>query len=390
MLIISFDAVGNNEFECLAEYPAFQAFIKQSAVFRDIPSIFLSNTYPIHTSVATGVMPNIHGVISNTEPFPSRHPVWNTDENMIRSKTLWQAAAEKRIKTAAVFWPVTAFSKSIRYNIPEVLARPGKSQIMTSLKAGSTLLQLKMFLRHRKLLDGIRQPNLDSFATACMADILREYNPGLALIHLTAYDSLCHHNGRGSAALTAAYESLDRSLAILLDAAGEGREVILFSDHSQINVHTSLEPNNTLVTAGLLSRNNGGYSPGQSGCFVECCGGAAFFHAGTLPSKRVDKLRKCFKQSEGFRRFLTDMEMRESGRDNVAFGFCADAGYCYEAYASGEKANHGYPLDMPGYTMFYMARGFDLKPGSVIQGGSLLDIAPLAARRLGLDVKNPN
>jgi hypothetical protein len=224
MLIISFDSVGDSEFARLAEYPAFSAFHGQSAVFRAVSSLFLSNTYPVHTSVATGVAPGEHGVLSNTEPFPSRHPVWNSREAGIRAQTLWQAAAKHGVDTAAVFWPVTAYSKTIRYNIPEVLARPGKSQLITSLRAGSARLQLKLFLRHRALLDGIRQPNLDNFATACMADILREHRPGLALIHLTAYDALCHEHGKDSGALETAFEALDRNLGILLEAAGNDRD----------------------------------------------------------------------------------------------------------------------------------------------------------------------
>ena len=386
MLIISFDAVGDDEFDRLMEYPAFSALARQAAVFRGVCSVHVSNTYPVHTSVATGVTPNIHGLIANTLPFPEKYPVWNVDERRIRAKTLWQAAAERGIDTAAVFWPVTAFSKTIRYNIPEVLARPGKSQIATSLKAGSKRLQLKMLLRHRKMLQGIRQPSLDNFAAACMADILRERKPGLALIHLTAYDSLCHKHGKGSGPLKQAFDSLDSNLSLLLEAAGEDRDVILFSDHSQINLHTYIEPNNILVEAGLIGREGDVYIPGESGCFFECCSGSAFFHAGALPDGRVEELREIIGQNEGFRRFFTREELTKSGYDGAAFGFCAEAGYCYAAFTHSHKADHGYPTDIPGYSVFYMARGLGLTPGAVAQGGSLLDIAPRVSKALGISL----
>ena len=381
MLIISFDAVGDLEFERLLEYPTFSAFSKQAAVFRDIPAIIISNTYPIHTSVVTGVLPRTHGLTANTEPFPAKHPEWQNSDTRIRVKTLWQVAAEKGIDTAAVFWPVTAYSKSVRYNIPEVLPRPGKNQIVASLRAGSKFLQMKMVLRYGRQLDGISQPKLDGFGAACMADILREQRPGLALMHLTAYDSLCHKYGKGSDHLNIAYEALDRNLSVLLEAAGE-RDVIIFSDHSQINLHTELMLNDILVKEGLLLRKNGDYSPGESGCFIECCGGSAFFHKGNLPDGHVEEIQTIIEKSEGFRRFLTGEEIRDSGYEGVAFGFCAHAGYCYVATPHGNKADHGYPADMPDYNVFYMARGFGLPPGSVTQGGSLLDIAPMVSRRL--------
>ena len=384
MLIISFDAVGDREFEQLMEYPAFSVFSGQAAVYRDVPTLFVSNTYPIHTSIATGVMPVKHGIIANTKPFPAKFPIWNVNESGIRAETIWQAAAKRGIETAAVFWPVTALSKTIRYNIPEVLARPGKSQIITSLKAGSKRLQLEMLIRHGKILSGINQPNIDNFATACMTDILRKYKPGLALIHLTAYDSLCHKHGKGSPVLKTAYESLDKNLARLLEAAGESEDVIIFSDHSQINLHTEILPNEILERAGLISREGDDWRLGESGCYIECCSGCAFFHAGQLPECSIEEIRINIEQSEGFRRFLTSEEMHNAGYQNAAFGFCAETGYCYEAFLNGNKADHGYPPDTPDYNVFYMVRGAGLPKGSVTRGGSLLDIAPLVASRLGL------
>jgi len=384
MLIISFDAVGDDEFSRLMQYPAFSAFSKQAAVYRGVPTVFVSNTYPIHASIVTGVNPDVHGLISNTERFPAKHPVWNSREDCIAVKTIWQAAAEKGMKIAAVFWPVTAYSKTIRYNIPEVLSRPGENQILTSLKAGSRLLQLFLVLRYWKLLRGISQPSRDNFATACMARILRKRKPGLALMHLTAYDSICHEHGKGSDALLPAIESLDRNLAILLEAAGDDRDVMILTDHSQINVHTSLQPNDILIKEGLMDRNADEYIPGDSNCYIECCGGSAFFHAGRLPQNRIDGIYAIIEKSEGFRRFLSDDEMSCSGYGDAAFGFCALPGYSYVAFGPGHTAEHGYPPDTPDYKVFYMARGFGLRPGSTTDGGSLLDIAPLAAKRLGL------
>ena len=386
MLIISFDAVGNREFERLLSYPTFSQLAGQSAVFRDVSTVFVSNTYPIHSSVATGLVPGAHKLTANTETFPARNPVWHTREDEICARTLWQAAAQKGIKTAAVFWPVTAYSKTIRYNVPEVLARPGKSQLLTSLKAGSTALQLKLFLRHHSLLDGINQPSLDAFATACMVDILREHKPGLALIHFTAYDSLCHQHGKESPQLTQAYEALDKNLAALLAAAAGEHDIVIFSDHDQRNVHSVVTLNDLLIEKGLLSASsNGTYMPGESGCHIECCGGAAFFHAGTLPSSSVEEVRETVAASEGFCRFLTATEMHEAGRQATAFGFCPKIGYCYEPYPTGHKADHGYPADAPDYTVFYMIKSPGFEPGSSTRGGSLLDIAPTVAQCLDLD-----
>ena len=383
MLVISFDAVGDRELNILAQYPAVSAFMKNATIHRDVSSIFVTNTYPIHTSIATGVLPNVHGITANTKPFPDEYPIWSQDERDIRLKTIWQAAFEKGIETAAVLWPVTGYSKTIRYNIPEIHKRPNEHQLVANLKSGSKLLQIQMLLRHGKFLKSASQPNLDDFATHCLVDIIKKHNPGLALIHLFAYDALCHKYGKGSSELEFVFKSLDRNLALLLDAVGKDRDVLIFSDHSQINVHTSVNLNKMLVKMGLLTWDGTKFLPGDSGCFIECCGGSAFFHAGSLTIPSIKEIRNKISKTEGFRRFLTAQEMRDSGQTAV-FGFCAQDGYCYETFPTGHKATHGYPLDMPDYNVFYMIRGAGFLPGKVNYGGSILDITPIIANSLGL------
>lgn len=341
-------------------------------------------SYPIH---ATGVPPCQHGLVCNTYPFPSRHAPWHSAASDIHARTLWDAAAEKGLRTAAVMWPSTARSKAIRYNIPEVLPAPGKSQIFTSLAAGSKWLQLRLALRHRHLLRGIAQPWRDEFVTACMADILRTKRPGLALMHLTAYDSLCHQHGKNYDALQIAFASLDKNLNTLLQAAGDDTSVIVFSDHGQLPVHTSVLPNDTLVHMGLLHKTNDEYAPGDAGCFFECAGGSAFLHAGGLDESRMQAVRAEAQSLPGFARFLWPEEMRQSGHSELPFGFCVLPGFSLDAVPGHEKANHGYPLDYDNYQVFYAVRAPGHAPGTTT-GGSLLHLAGIAADILGLDMPN--
>lgn len=390
LLMISFDAVGDLEYEQLLKYPNFSALAAKAETHRNVQTVFLSNTYPIHASVVTGVHPAVHGLISNTEPFPSHNPVWLCEDRLLKATPLWRAAAERGIKTAAVLWPVTARSRHIRYNIPEVLARPGKSQVLANFSAGSKGLQLYLFLRYRHLLKGIQQPQRDAFATACMVDIMRRHRPGLMLMHLTCYDTLCHQYGKNYNKLAPAFAALDANLGALLAAADGETSVVVFSDHSQITVHTALQPNLVLLGQGLLGKTKAGWQQGPASCFVECCGGSAFLHPGSLLPAQIEALKALFAQSEGFNRFLTRGEMQACGRGNLPFGFCAAVGYCYEAHHSEEKGNHGYPLNYPDYSVFYMAYGPAFEAGKTLQGGSLLDLAPLAAKELGLQLPQLN
>jgi predicted AlkP superfamily pyrophosphatase or phosphodiesterase len=384
LLIISFDAVGDRVFDRVAAMPKTAAFLRSATLARDVSSLFLTNTYPIHTSVVTGLPQSEHGMISNVGTFPLRYPDWCYRASLIKKKTLWQAAAEKGFSVAAVLWPATGGASEIRWNMPEMVPRPGDNQILMNMKNGSKFLQLRLWLRYRHLMAGTAQPALDCFSTACMRDILRRHKPDLALMHFTAYDGLCHKHGEDFAVLDKALKVMDDGLGSLLEAAGDETAVILFSDHAQLPVEKTILPNDVLVDMGLLGRDEaGGYQAGAKGCFIECCGGSAFLHSGSLGKEETRVIRQRLAENSGFNRWLTDEEMRVCGRGNLSVGFCALPGYQYEAFDSGEKGQHGYPADYENYKVFYAARGASIRRGKTLRGGSLLDLAPLALRLMG-------
>ncbi|WP_180270640.1 alkaline phosphatase family protein [Sporanaerobium hydrogeniformans] len=377
VLVISLDAVSDETFDILKEYRHFKTLYRESTLVREVDSLFLSNTYPIHTSVATGTYPYEHGVFSNTKVQPgNNHPDWLCFSQFIKAKTLWQAANEKQLKTAAVMWPVTGGAKEIAYNVPEIMAKPRESQMIVSLRAGSKFLQLKEFLRHKKVLKGIQQPQLDQFSTLVMCDIIKEKQPDLMLLHLTAYDSLCHQYGKDSKKLKEAYEALDANLGKLLAVIDEETTVIFFSDHGQLNVHQCIQPNIYLRERGIS----------EEEAYIECCGGSAFFHAYNCSEATVVQMKEHLRGTQGFNRFLTTEEMQLCGRGDLPFGFCAKVGYFYERREIQEKGNHGYPLDYPHYKVFYGVRGKRFEQGKVLKGGSLLDLTALIAKECELDM----
>jgi predicted AlkP superfamily pyrophosphatase or phosphodiesterase len=387
LLVISFDAVGDHLFERLLAYPRFAGLARESAVTRDVRTVFLSNTYPVHASVVTGVVPGEHGLVSNTDAFPQHHPRWHFQARRIQARTIWDEAAERGLTTAAVLWPITGGARAVTYNVPEILALPGQNQLVENLLAGSKRLQLELFTRYHRMLKGIAQPELDHFVTACASAIMKEKRPDLMLVHFTAYDTLCHEGGETEAVIEKAFAALDENLGTLLDAAeavGEETAVMLFSDHAQINVHTVVTPNDLLVVTGLLQKDRRDYRPGNA--FFECAGGSAFLHGKDLASQTVHHIRDLVLRTEGFYRFLTESEMRECGHADLPFGFCAKRGYCYENYPKTIKSQHGYPPDYDQYSVFYLVRR---NGGSNKQkrGGSLLDIAPLA-REIIAEIKS--
>ena len=386
LLIISFDAVGDKEFNRLLQLPNFAAMAGRAAIVRKVQSVFLSNTYPVHTSVVTGVEPVNHGLINNTDRAPIHHPRWWYDAKRIKAPTLWDAAAKKGLTVAAILWPVTGKAKAIKWNVPESLADYGKSQVMNNLRNGSKFMQLKLLVKYGQMIDGINQPRLDNFTTACAKDILINKNPDLTLVHFTAYDTLCHRHGLDSNEINTALEALDNNLGILLKTVGKDCNVIVFSDHAQLPAGKDILPNEMLVEKfDCTSKTADGFD--MTKCYFECCGGSAFFRQYKLGDEEIEKIKEETAKLKGFNRFLTAEEMKVSGREGEAFGFCAEVGYAIHDFPTDEKGNHGYPLDYDNYDVFYMGSGPDFKVGADEEGGSLLDIAPLACEILGVTMR---
>ena len=380
LLLVSFDAVGSDELTVLRNLPNFKRIFANGRIFPNLKTVFISNTYPIHSSIVTGVVPEKHGLISNVMLQPQNpKPWWNYDSHLLKAEPLWDTIAKKGLTTAAVMWPVTAYAKNIRWNIPEIAIREGDNQICANLKTGSKLIQIFTYLRHHKLLRGIEQPERDHFSAACMQDIINLGAPDLMLMHLTAYDSLCHEYGRGSAETMDALRKMDGFLGMLADACKEDTTVIVFSDHAQLNVHTAVDPNRILEFLGYLKYHEDGTVSNERVVFQNQDGSSFCFNRGLDP-EQLGLVRDAVLADPAVERLLTEEEMRESGfAGNAEFGICAKEGYYFKA-SNNEKATHGYPTNYPNYDVFFAISD----PWPDLESNSILEVTKAAREILGV------
>jgi len=370
ILVISYDAVGDKVFEAMAgdreKYPNAARF-RDSAFYRGgVKTVFLSNTYPVHTSIATGRLPKDHGIISNLlPPKQSGERPWAQMAKLIKRKTIWDAAREKNLTTAAMLWPVTNGAK-IDYHMPEVHPEKGQSMLLRSLLYGSFFFQTAALLKHGKKLlkalkgiaDGTALPSLDDFTAAVTRDMLKKRKPDLVLVHLIGYDTMFHFAGaKGTEAIM---KNMDDNLGMLLDSWGDDT-VILFSDHSQLEVIENIDLDAIYGKA-----------------VYEQAGGCAFLNS------KTDALE----EQPWFERYLSPDEMDESGyADKPVLGIAAKQGY---AFVEGKKylGNHGYPLDYPNYNVFYGVKGKNFPPDKEQPWlkNRITDVTAIIAKELSLDM----
>ena len=360
IVVVSFDGVKDSQFKQMAKesdtYPNIAKFMNESVYKGGVRSVFVSNTYPIHTTVSTGKLAREHGVISNFTVTGGKRR-WAQLARDIRVKTIWDAAAEHNLTTAAIFWPVTCGAINIKWNMPEAHTHGRENQIAESLRHGSALFQIKALARHGSKLNFRDLTSLDSFSTAVTCDLLRKQQPDLTLLHLLAYDIISHRYSTRSPEINAALKSLDISLGKIMAAAGD-TPVLVFSDHGHLDVFESVDLRH--VFGDIL---------------YEQCGGCAFFTQ--TPADIENQL--------WFGRFLTEQEMQDSGYSTVAAcGIAAKPGYCFSE--KQYKSNHGYPVDYDDYSVFYA-----LKSEAALQGlsenyGDVRDVTGIITRELGISL----
>lgn len=225
-----------------------------------------SLTYVSHTTLATGVRPARHGIISNTKfDPPTGSPQWYYEVDAMKVPAIWDRARERRLKTAVASWPVTV-GATIDVRFPESNQAPPDSTWLVRARRDSTpglvdavAQQLAPYGEN----DNRNAVQRDRFTAAMAAHIIRTERPNLLMIHLMETDTAQHADGPGSVAARTAIQHIDAHVGAILAAADEAgirdrTAVIVTGDHGFSRVHTLIQPNVILRQHGWLATNERG------------------------------------------------------------------------------------------------------------------------------------
>ena len=390
LLLLSLDCLSQEDLAQLVQMPHFSRLLGEGTLVRDVDSVFLTNTYVIHTSIITGKGPRDHGIFDNLENHPGNpNPPWHWHRSHIRGTTLYDEAERAGLKTANILWPVTAGAR-ITWNFPEIFPVAKENQLLLSLRNGGPLFQLGGYLRFGKGLRGKHQPELDNFTTRFMIHTLHAKRPNLSLLHLIDTDSHKHKHGLEDERTRESIARMDRRIGALtraMEQLDKEYSIIIFSDHGALPVSVTGDPNDILEAMDFQVPRK----PGDPwNAWFKTCGGTAFLYLKDDAMARRQELTERLeamagREGSGIRRLLTAEEMDSSGFSTEAvLGLEASIGTEFHDDGTSFQANHGYTLDNPGYKVFYFAKGPGVPKGQELSGGSLLDIAPLAARLLNI------
>lgn len=370
-----------------------------------------SLTWPNHTSIITGATPAKHEVlfngllVRNGPKVPPRVTPDVDKVDLVKAETLYDAAHAAGLTTAESNWVAIRHAPTITWSFPEFPT--GKEQVIREMLADGSLSP--------KELEGLEwgQPtNLpwhDGIWLRGAQYIAQQYKPNLLLYHILTTDSTHHTFGPGNVASFAALGFADRLVGELIQTYEklglmDRTTFIVTTDHGFKKVTHFAYPNVTLRKTGLLDV--AGPRIVKSDASAVGGGGVAMVYI-TDPARREElkpRVRELLLASEGVAEVIDGslgrslgMPTPDSSERMGDFIIYPKENYCFRDSAVGELAaapaqnyagTHGYRADDPDLDGIFIIAGPGIKAGMVLDRMSNLDIAPTAARLLGISLKD--
>jgi predicted AlkP superfamily pyrophosphatase or phosphodiesterase len=380
--------------------PTLRRLVAQGAFSEGALSVFPSVTYPSHTSIATGVRPARHGIVSNGtfDPLDTNLGGWRWYAEDIRVPPIWQLAEQKGLRAALIGWPVSVGAQ-VSWLVPEYW-RAGNEDDRKLIRALSTPGLLDAVSeRYAGFWQRFPPPSIqDEAATDIAHFLLAGHGPDLLLMHIFQVDGAQHRYGLWSPEALAAIEHADAQLARLLAVVEQAAADTLFmvvSDHGFVDVKREVNPGALLREAGFVTTAPDGRVLDWKAA-VLASGGQAYVYlrepAAAGVGESVGKLlsAKLAAPESGLARIYDRDAIAEVGGDPAAFlaleaqpGVVIGDGYGEYEGATKYKAAHGYDPRRPELkaSLLWFAPG--VVPGKR-RDGRLVDVAPTIARWLGL------
>lgn len=224
-----------------------------------------SVTWPNHTTLITGVRPEKHGVLANgvlvrSGPgVPIRVDPKRDRADLVRSKTIVDAAHLLGLKTGEINWPCTRNSQAYDDSFPDV----PDSLSHTTPRLRKELVQLGMLEDETdKSFSQKSGPGRDWVWMESAIHLIRNRPPNLLLVHLLNVDSTHHALGPQTPAGYTANAYADLCLERIINSVREAgildrTTIFVVSDHGFITTPKAIKPNVLLRDKGWLKSEEG-------------------------------------------------------------------------------------------------------------------------------------
>lgn len=416
LVVVSFDSLQSNDIETLKTMPNFSKILEKGAVVKQVRPVYPTLTYPIHTTMVTGVLPNEHGIIHNQIPGLLReNPDWSMYGSDwfwygrdIKVPTLMDAAAQAGKKVANVLWPVTAGVK-VYLNVPPIW--PDKKQNPEDLMRDALSDEAfeRFYDRYHKYYNWRSADDMHNYGAEIAFEIWEQDKPDLMMHHVEHLDCTRHIYGDSGREVHECLRQLDIIVGRYLMAAEragilEDTNFVFLGDHGQIDVETIFSLNQFFVKEGLIQLDE----QNQPVDYLAYSSSAGFSSQVFLkdPSDQalyqrvydfLEQLRQNYPQY--IEKVYGVDELKEEGMEAEGLCFMVEGtrGTLLDKKMKGSLVKHTAEPDYKGYRATHghhpdkqpqpplIAFGPDIRPGVVIEQGDILDICPTLAALANID-----
>ncbi|MBQ2737973.1 MAG: alkaline phosphatase family protein [Clostridia bacterium] len=418
LIVVSIDALVYEDLEYARTLPAFSEIMNGAAIIERVRTIYPSLTHPVHATLLTGAPAGVHGIVNNYVHNSANvgSGEWYNHLSDIKCDTLLHAAKRAGLTTAASTWPLTCCGGDvIDYLVPGMMNYYFDTyggDILSAYRdkgaSDAVMPIIEEGIRRFGHLD--EHPSVDEFQIFCASEIFKRYKPNLMLIHPGHVDHMRHISGVFSDEVKKAVRLTDEWLSGLISAVKEARlwdrtDIVLLSDHGQINITRSISPNVYLAKEGLISYCDDGRITSYL-AFCKSAGASAQVYLAhpddtALKGRVYDILKSlCDEGVYGISRVFTEKEVRDEfslfgdfsfvleGDGYTSFGEWvsppAVKGYDLADYRFG-RATHGH-LPTLGPQPTFIGRGPSFRACKTVPTGDILNHAPTLAKLLGTEL----
>jgi predicted AlkP superfamily pyrophosphatase or phosphodiesterase len=380
--------------------------LKTSGAYAEgVEGIYPTVTYPLHTTMVTGVRPAVHGIVQNRifeAPTEPQTREWYWYAKAIKSETLWTAAKKAGMKTAAVGWPV-AVGAEIDYLVPEIY-QPGETPpTWKRIEQNSTPGLLEKAFGP----DGKKGSGIDERLTTASEFIIKSYRPNLMLIHLIELDGVHHRTGPRTKAAIEMAQREDGYIGRIVEAARqagifEKTTFFIVSDHGFAKVDRKFAPNVALAKEGLITLDASGKATAWKAAAWPAGGSCAIILRDAGDKETEAKVKALFskwakQEHSPIKQIISREELRRMKAIpeaalmlEAAPGFSSDEALTGpEVFDSGETyhGTHGYLPTNPEMRASLVIYGVGARNGAKMPLARMVDIAPSIAALLKLNLR---
>ena len=380
--------------------------IEKGTWIKKVESVYPTLTYPIHSSIVTGRYPIEHGVDNNLLVQAEKKAMdWYWDHSYISGDTILNNAHKKGLKIAAFSWPVSA-KADIEFNVPEVSPNP-EGGFIDHLKengSGEYIDELQSVFGPFDSHDSQKQK--DEWMANATAYTFEKHQPDITFLHLIDVDHQKHVYGASHFAVKDAIKELDDRLSRMFEKIAKVKNldeinIMLMSDHSQIDTAYPIRLNKMLADMNLVNVNEDGTVKKDWQAYFLTCGGSTALYTKEDNPKLVEEIKEKIESLnlEGIDKIFNTEEIKElKSSDSAKLWVEAKEGYVFDADARefiesrnqepGPRGNHGFLPSKEKNLAMAIFIGPAFKENSVIENEKIVDIAPTIDKIYNLDMKD--